>query len=909
MNFLTPAPDTSPADRARFYGLDICICIALAFAAFLIYNANLRSISAGDTYPARYLPFSILRDHTLYLDKMAGVVAQGTPIPFWILPARNGREVSLYPVVTPVLVTPLYLPAFLWLDAKGWTEQRLDRTASFMEKLAASLIASLSTGLLYLLLLRRAGMGAAVLLTLAYAFGTNTWVIGSQALWQHGMGELLLVICLLLLTGPCNARAAFAAGAVCALITFNRPPDALFALALGLCGLWWAGHRIPLLIAGAIAAATPLLAYNYLAAGNAMGAYALRGDASFFHFGMIRGLAGLLFSPGRGLFVFTPFLLFVPFAIRRACADPRTRVLTIALYIAIVIQLLVYAKADWRAGGSWGPRWLTDMLPLLVWMLAPFVARMRGATRAAFLLAVAASVAVQVVGAFWYTGVSDVAIMAVMDGPTQLDAAWDFHNTPFLAELRHPSAPFTFLRKIDGGSIDTIRAGDREVREVPAGTEISIEGWTLTNNHTPVAMEAFLTSPHGSDELHGHMSIAHTSDFALRADVAATMRTDAATGWRVVMQTGNLPPGDYTLAVTAQASAGGAFRLIERLPFKILPRGPDAASIPDDALPAIARDVAARLRGDQQAPGYWLTSYTTAARFENPREEMNTFLTSMLVDLLGPAAHDAGLGDTLARARAHLFAQIEGNGLVRYHGLPDAPTIPTLGVVITPDADDTSLVWRITGGKPALLPGVLKTLDAYRTPGGLYRTWLAPRSQYVNLDPGKDPNPPDVAIQMHLLLFLAQADPSAARPLYTALQGAIAQDSLWVYYQQTPLIPILRQADLARAGYPLTLPPAHLQTAVPGQQPWLDACRLLAQYEAAAATPDNNVTPPSAAGTLALLKTLAGDDFAAIRNTPPLIFHNDLSASTARYYWSADFGYALWLRLYDEYARATGPAK
>jgi hypothetical protein len=53
----------------------------------------------------------------------------------------------------------------------------------------------------------------------------------------------------------------------------------------------------------------------------------------------------------------------------------------------------------------------------------------------------------------------------------------------------------------------------------------------------------------------------------------------------------------------------------------------------------------------------------------------------------------------------------------------------------------------------------------------------------------------------------------------------------------------------------------------------------------------------------AVLRELARDDFALIRMNPPLLYHNDLTATVTRYYWSEDAGYALWLRLYDEYER------
>ena len=273
---------------------------------------------------------------------------------------------------------------------------------------------------------------------------------------------------------------------------------------------------------------------------------------------------------------------------------------------------------------------------------------------------------------------------------------------------------------------------------------------------------------------------------------------------------------------------------------------------------------------------------------------MNTFVTSTLVDVLDPVAADTGLGETLHRARGHLSAQIEGQGLVRYHGLPDAPTIGRLGCAITPDADNTALVWRIApGGKPSLLRAALATLGEYRTAEGLYRTWLAHRDRYQCLDPGKDPNPTDVAIQMNVLLLLAQADPPASRALCRALAGAADEDRVWVYYRMAPLVPILRQADLEKAGCTLALPAARLRAAVPEQEDWVTAATLLRRY----AGPHQ--TTPASEETLALLRKLAANDFSFVRANPPLLYHNDGTATTPRFYWSEDFGYALWLRLFS----------
>jgi hypothetical protein len=270
---------------------------------------------------------------------------------------------------------------------------------------------------------------------------------------------------------------------------------------------------------------------------------------------------------------------------------------------------------------------------------------------------------------------------------------------------------------------------------------------------------------------------------------------------------------------------------------------------------------------------------------------MNTYLTSLLVDTLEPVAAD-GLANSLERARQHLTAQIEADGLVRYHGLPNGPGIGRLGCAITPDTDDTALVWRIAPDRDRRrLPAALSTIEAYRRSDGLYRTWLAPRDAYQCLDPGADPNPADFTIQMHLLQLLASERPPAARALCAALRSHVDDSRVWVYYRLAPLVPTLRATDLERAGCALELPATRGQTSVPGQEIWVSVVQLLTR------TSKREDPPPDRSEIAEVLQKLANDDFALIRQHPPLVYHNDLSATVPRYYWSEDVGYALWLRL------------
>jgi hypothetical protein len=854
--------------------------ILLGLICFVVYNANLRAITAGDTYPARYLPFAIVQHGTLFLDPVAQVAQQGRGrAAFWMLSRPDGHIISLYPVAVPTLVSPLYLPAVGYLHWRGWTNARLDHVARVMEKLSASLIAALSVALFYRLLRRRASARVALLLAIAYGFGTTTWVISSQALWQHGLASLLVIGALLLLTGEHTTRRAIGAGLLLGLIAANRPPDAILAAALGAYGLWaWTGwHRAWLIGASAIPAAA-VVSYNFAAADNILGGYGLLGKAVFFSQDVVNGVAGLLVSPARGLFIFSPFLLFLVLAWRYRPSSRDERGLTVAMLVAIVLQILLYAKADWRGGLSWGPRYMTELLPFLIWMLVPVVTALRGIGRVTFHIAVVAAILIETIGAFCYLPQHDQALFAGDRGWKFLDMhqVWRWQNSAILKSAQQGFAPAELMTTAQG-SFDALETGGRFTSAITAGDPIVAHGWALEGDETPYQVAIAIDG----------RSPASSATFFDRSDVRKSFGVASPSGWRIPIDTTGMKAGEYSLSAFVWFSERGEGRyLAER---KLIVRD---AIVPDATgkdLAASAVAAAIRIREHQQQDGSWLTAYTSSTHYQDPRPEMNTFLTALLVDVLGPLATSIDLDGQLQRARTHLTAQIEAGGLVRYHGRPDGPGIGTLGCAITPDTDDTALVWRLAPAPDRKRrDAALATIDRYRTPEGLYRTWLAPREEYQCLDPGSDPNPADITIQMHLLLWLAEVRPPAGRALCEALRPLVDEDRVWVYYRKAPLVPILRLHDLQRAGCELALPEPRMYTEVAQQQVWTMIARMLAQP----ATRDG-------ASTHALLRQLARDDFAFVRTAPPLFYHNDLSATVPRYYWSEDLGYALWLRLYD----------
>jgi hypothetical protein len=85
------------------------------------------------------------------------------------------------------------------------------------------------------------------------------------------------------------------------------------------------------------------------------------------------GIAGLLVSPGRGLFLYAPVLLLALPALPTFAR--KYRVEAILFGGVVLIHVLLYGKwFMWHGGYAWGPRFMVPSLPFLVILMAPVLA-------------------------------------------------------------------------------------------------------------------------------------------------------------------------------------------------------------------------------------------------------------------------------------------------------------------------------------------------------------------------------------------------------------------------------------------------------------------------------------------------------------------------------------------------------
>lgn len=78
-------------------------------------------------------------------------------------------------------------------------------------------------------------------------------------------------------------------------------------------------------------------------------------------------ILGNLVSPSRGIFVFVPTLLFVAYSLIRYWRRlPSQRLVIVSLAVIVLHLVLVSSFPIWWAGFSFGPRFLTDVVPWFV---------------------------------------------------------------------------------------------------------------------------------------------------------------------------------------------------------------------------------------------------------------------------------------------------------------------------------------------------------------------------------------------------------------------------------------------------------------------------------------------------------------------------------------------------------------
>jgi hypothetical protein len=287
----------------------------------------------------------------------------------------------------------------------------------YASKLAASSFVAGSAAFVFATALAFVTLRRALFIALAYAFGTCVFTLSSQALWTHGPDELFLAMGAYYFVAKHDDRAGALSGFAFACATTCRPPSGLVLVACAGYLAWRRPRSLVWFLGGAALPLALYAAYNthYLGSPFAFGqtresdfiALQKTGSHALWDLTLWRGAAGLLFSPSRGLLVFSPVVvcgLWGLVATPRPARDPaRFDAFRPISFGTVSLLLVAFAWFDWWGGWSFGYRPIVDTMPLLAVLSIPVIDRvLDGAARFALLGCLVWSIGVQCVGAFAY---------------------------------------------------------------------------------------------------------------------------------------------------------------------------------------------------------------------------------------------------------------------------------------------------------------------------------------------------------------------------------------------------------------------------------------------------------------------------------------------------------------------------
>jgi len=221
-------------------------------------------------------------------------------------------------------------------------------------------------------------------------------------------------------------------------------------------------------------------AYNYLRWHSVL-KFSYNGEG--FNTPIGRGIEGLLFSPGKSMFLFNPLAVLglVGLGVLLVC----NRAVGVLFMLLIIPRLIFFAKWEsWQGGLDWGPRFLMPVVLLFVIAAVEVLHRtslhsaLGFAARVMFIVLCLAGVGVNYLSVRvpyeqWYRTLESPSLRAPFE-----------RVSPLIADPDQPNAvgnayDFTYRASQISGDVDLLQAGRAQLAPAEFGGDRNAVGWML----------------------------------------------------------------------------------------------------------------------------------------------------------------------------------------------------------------------------------------------------------------------------------------------------------------------------------------------------------------------------------------------------------------------------------------------
>ncbi len=378
-------------------------------AFFIFWTALYASIARGwlpNGDPAAYflVAASIVENRSLGMSEKSPVVP--------LEPGPDGKFYSKFGVGQSLLEAPFYAVGKA-LAPRGAEPVHRFYFVYFVSVMSVPIISALGIVLFFLLALEL-GYGVKASAVCAFLLGLATMMMPYARFgFSEPLQACMITGCALFAARArgregVGAWAAAAAGAFIGAAALAKSANLLFVPIFALYLLFSAGPRragfmrAAAFCASASVFAAVILFLNDIRFGSpfALG-YGAGRDAAFgFNVSALSGLYGLLFSPGKSVFLYAPMLLASVAAMGAFHRERRAE--SFLVWAASAAAFLLYSRWwAWHGDWAWGPRLIVPVVPLMALPLLPLVrgfSALRPAAKTSFAALAALSFFIQILG-------------------------------------------------------------------------------------------------------------------------------------------------------------------------------------------------------------------------------------------------------------------------------------------------------------------------------------------------------------------------------------------------------------------------------------------------------------------------------------------------------------------------------
>lgn len=343
----------------------------------VVFTSYLSSpiITSFDSKWSIHVAMSMIKEGNIDLDEYKEIM----PSDDYRIVKVNDHFHSLFSVGAPLLAVPfVYIYDRFFFDLEGFLKNNVP--AGKIEMVVASFITALVAVFIYLIARFFLSTPLSLLLVFIFAFCTSAWSTASRALWQHGPSMLMLSIALyLILLARRNPKIIQFASIPLALSYVMRPTNNVSVLLLTVFVFIFYRKFFFKYLLWALIVATPYLAFNISTYHTLLPPYYVGHlNGNFLSAErLFEAFPGHIISPSRGLFVFTPVLLFSIWGMVLSIRKKNPEKLDYFLIGIIALHTLVISLVFlWWGGHAYGPRYTSDMIPFFIYFLIPAIQRM-----------------------------------------------------------------------------------------------------------------------------------------------------------------------------------------------------------------------------------------------------------------------------------------------------------------------------------------------------------------------------------------------------------------------------------------------------------------------------------------------------------------------------------------------------